>query len=132
MQMPEETLMTVVHIVILALIYMYPSLLAAYENHPKKRDILWINLLTGWTLGGWIVALFLALSAPGKWRQKSANKVLNLPEAGNRGFAKAWLKTALLFRGLASTAHGIAANIRQEVHWQAGSPEQYRLANRRR
>lgn len=42
--------------------YMAPTVVAAYRDHPRKSAIFFINLLAGWTVIGWIVALVWALS----------------------------------------------------------------------
>lgn len=44
--------------------YMAPTIVAAYRDHPNKTSIFVTNLLAGWTVVGWIVALIWALSGP--------------------------------------------------------------------
>jgi hypothetical protein len=50
MKMSEST-------IVLLLLYATPTLVAWYRKHPQLFPILIINLLLGWTLVGWAVAL---------------------------------------------------------------------------
>lgn len=45
------------------LLYVLPSLIALLRQHWHTGAILLINLLLGWTLIGWLVALFMACSS---------------------------------------------------------------------
>ena len=45
------------------LFYLVPTSVAILRGHPKIGPILLVNLLLGWTLLGWAVALAWALSA---------------------------------------------------------------------
>lgn len=53
-------------IVISAALYVLPSLLAWKNESPRRTRITLINLLLGWTIIGWIVAMVMtfAYSAP--------------------------------------------------------------------
>lgn len=42
--------------------YMAPTVIAAYRDHPRKKSIFFTNLLAGWTVVGWIIALVWAFS----------------------------------------------------------------------
>ena len=42
------------------LIYMLPSLIAYSREHPRRQDILVLNILLGWTLIGWILIFLWA------------------------------------------------------------------------
>lgn len=42
-------------------VFILPSFLAYRSKHPKFREILLVNILLGWTIIGWIVALFWAI-----------------------------------------------------------------------
>ncbi len=44
--------------------YMVPTVVAAVRDHERKTSIFWLNLLLGWTIIGWIVALVWACSGP--------------------------------------------------------------------
>jgi hypothetical protein len=46
----------VMMVVILAL-YLVPTCIAAYREHPSQTPILLVNLLLGWTALGWVIAL---------------------------------------------------------------------------
>ncbi len=45
-------------------VYLVPALLAFTKGHPNRRGIFALNLLTGWSVIGW--ALALVWSLPGK------------------------------------------------------------------
>jgi Na+/proline symporter len=49
-------------IVISAAIYVLPSLLAWKNESPRRTKILLINLLLGWTVIGWIVAMVMTFA----------------------------------------------------------------------
>lgn len=42
--------------------YLLPSLIAAFRNHTSGGGILVINVLLGWTILGWIIALAWSVS----------------------------------------------------------------------
>ncbi|RAX54472.1 hypothetical protein CCY99_03740 [Helicobacter sp. 16-1353] len=44
-------------IVIAGLIYIIPSLIATIKGHSKQNYIIGLNLIAGWSIIGWIVAL---------------------------------------------------------------------------
>ncbi|HVQ87067.1 MAG TPA: superinfection immunity protein [Actinomycetes bacterium] len=44
--------------------YMLPWAVAVTRALPNRNTILWINLLLGWTIIGWIVALVMSCSQP--------------------------------------------------------------------
>lgn len=48
-------------ITILSGFYLLPAGIALWQGHPKTMPILLVNLLLGWTVIGWIVALLWAL-----------------------------------------------------------------------
>jgi hypothetical protein len=51
-------------LVLLALAaYMLPTIVAGSRHHPNTAPVLVLNLLLGWTLVGWAVALAWALTA---------------------------------------------------------------------
>lgn len=45
---------------IAAMLYMLPSVIAWGAPHRRARTIFWVNLLTGWTVLGWVAAWFWA------------------------------------------------------------------------
>ncbi|MRI65307.1 superinfection immunity protein [Gracilibacillus lacisalsi] len=62
-----EVLLTIFVFTAQVFIYFIPSILATKKNKPNKIIVYIINLFLGWTLLGWIAALYLALkSNPGK------------------------------------------------------------------
>ncbi|MDD6309086.1 MAG: superinfection immunity protein [Clostridia bacterium] len=42
-------------------IYFLPAYIAAKRQHPDRKKLLLWNLLTGWTLVGWIAVFILAV-----------------------------------------------------------------------
>jgi hypothetical protein len=48
----------------LAVLHFAPTFIAVSRKHPRRIAIFVINLLFGWTILGWIVALVWALSPP--------------------------------------------------------------------
>lgn len=50
-----------VWLLVLAGLYMLPTIVAAQRNHANLSAISLINVLLGWTLIGWIVALVMAV-----------------------------------------------------------------------
>jgi hypothetical protein len=44
--------------------YLAPALAAAVRRHPRLLAVLTVNLLLGWTLLGWAVALAMTLRTP--------------------------------------------------------------------
>jgi len=45
-------------------IYMLPSMIAHNEKRDNEKRIFMVNLLLGWTVIGWFIALAWAMSAP--------------------------------------------------------------------
>jgi hypothetical protein len=48
----------------LAVLHFAPTFIAVWRKHPRRIAIFVINLLFGWTIVGWIVALVWSLSPP--------------------------------------------------------------------
>lgn len=44
-------------------VYFYPSMVAHYRGHPNASAIGVLNLLLGWTLIGWVVAMVWAVKS---------------------------------------------------------------------
>jgi hypothetical protein len=55
-------------VVIAALLYFIPTVIAGIRHHHRTTTIFLLNLFLGWTLIGWIGALFWACSDPGPKR----------------------------------------------------------------
>jgi hypothetical protein len=45
-------------------VYFLPAIVAAGRRHERELSVMAMNLLFGWTVIGWIVALRMALEAP--------------------------------------------------------------------
>lgn len=70
------------------LLYIRPTKSAFENNHPEKNTVLWLNILTGWTLIGWLVLLMWmnpsgttqqALASPQPVKRESvADKLIQL------------------------------------------------------
>lgn len=46
-------------------VYLLPTILAFRKGHPNRRGIFLLNLLTGWSVIGWALALVWSLSGKG-------------------------------------------------------------------
>lgn len=55
-------LLQLIGVLVGAVIYVLPSIIAAKRLHHRRRVIYAVNLLLGWSVVGWIVALVWALS----------------------------------------------------------------------
>lgn len=49
-------------IIIASILYFLPAVTAWLRGHPSKWAIIALNLLLGWTLLGWIIALIWSLT----------------------------------------------------------------------
>lgn len=74
-------------------IYFLPSIKAFYAHKPNAKSILILNILAGWTVIGWVIALIWAFSKGGaqakevaenkeEWRKEEDTK--HCPECGKR------------------------------------------------
>ncbi len=52
--------MTAISISILLSLYLIPSFVALFRHHHNISGVVIVNVLTGWTLVGWIAALVMA------------------------------------------------------------------------
>jgi hypothetical protein len=50
-------------VLVVVAFYLLPALVASYRKHPNTNAITVLNLLLGWSLFGWVVALVWACSA---------------------------------------------------------------------
>jgi T4 superinfection immunity protein len=50
----------IIILMLLATIYMLPTLIALFRDMPQRDTIAVLNLVFGWTLVGWIVTMILA------------------------------------------------------------------------
>jgi Superinfection immunity protein len=57
---PVSTVVAVV-VAIVTAGYMLPWAVAAYRGTANTWSVFWVNLLLGWTVVGWVVALVMAL-----------------------------------------------------------------------
>jgi len=68
----SETGATIVAFIFLGIalvIYFIPTIIAVGRNHQSRMAIMMTNILLGWTLLGWIVALIWSLT--GVWKSPS-------------------------------------------------------------
>jgi RsiW-degrading membrane proteinase PrsW (M82 family) len=47
-----------------ALMYVTPSFLVARRPHPRRKAVVAMNLLLGWTIVGWLASLAMAMRGP--------------------------------------------------------------------
>jgi len=59
-----DTTMSWVLLVLACFIYFAPSINAKLRKHPRPAGIVCLNLLLGWTLIGWVLALVWSYSGP--------------------------------------------------------------------
>jgi hypothetical protein len=45
---------TILMLIAVIIIYILPTIIAYGREHPRRQDVLVLNLLLGWTLIGWI------------------------------------------------------------------------------
>lgn len=73
-------------------VYFLPSIIAGLRDHPSFGGIMVLNLLLGWTVLGWIIALVWSCSAtPADIREASAGgrKMRTCPECAEEILADA-------------------------------------------
>ena len=62
-------------------VYPLPTMIAAKRNHPRTTAIFKLNLLIGWTIAGWLIALvWSCLPTEKGTRAKPGTSVPWLPE----------------------------------------------------
>lgn len=64
-----EELSGVVVIFVMAIIYLLPGVVAISRSHPNSAAIFVLNLLLGWTLLIWVIALVWSLTNPNASQQ---------------------------------------------------------------
>ena len=52
-----ETLTSIAILIFIAVAYFLPSIIANNRNHKNINSIMVLNILTGWTTIGWLIAL---------------------------------------------------------------------------
>ena len=55
-------------VVILGVIYFTPAIIASVRRHPNTTAVFVVDLLLGWTIVGWIVALIWSFTNPPRSR----------------------------------------------------------------
>jgi hypothetical protein len=58
-----EALLLILAIIVL---YFLPALVAEHRGHHNKTAIIVLNVLAGWTIAGWIIAIVWASTATAK------------------------------------------------------------------
>lgn len=56
--------MTIVAVVLTLAVYFLPAIVAINRSHPNEKAIFVLNLLLGWTLIGWVIAIVWAFTQP--------------------------------------------------------------------
>ncbi|HZO94194.1 MAG TPA: superinfection immunity protein [Candidatus Baltobacteraceae bacterium] len=49
--------------ILLVLLYMFPTIVAIFRRSTRATSVVFLDVLLGWTIVGWIIALLLALSS---------------------------------------------------------------------
>jgi hypothetical protein len=63
-QRSAEAIAQFVYLIIAACIYVTPSIIALCRHHHNAAALIVLNLLTGWTFVGWVVAVVWAFMSP--------------------------------------------------------------------
>ena len=58
-----EHTVTVIELILIAILYMLPTLVAYARDLPARQTITVINIILGWTLIVWVIAFIWAMSA---------------------------------------------------------------------
>jgi hypothetical protein len=61
--MSEDHVTGIVTVGIVLALYFLPWIIANHRHHPQQTPIFALNLLLGWTLIGWVIAIVWALTA---------------------------------------------------------------------
>lgn len=61
---PLRLLFLLPYLLVFAAIYIAPLLIATYRNHNNRLQIALLDILLGWTVIGWAVALIWAVGVP--------------------------------------------------------------------
>lgn len=77
------------HFAILVTLSFIPTIIAVCRKHPNSLAIFVINLLLGWTIIGWFVALFMSLGNATKRQQQPQIVIVN--QNGNDSVAPVML-----------------------------------------
>lgn len=62
--MTDNEARAVYHLMILLFVYFFPWIIAKVRSHQQRGAIFTLNLLLGWTVIGWVVALVWAMIKP--------------------------------------------------------------------
>lgn len=54
----------VILLLVIAVLYLLPTLMAFGRGHPRRQELAIFNVLLGWTLIGWIIAFLWAALTP--------------------------------------------------------------------
>jgi hypothetical protein len=65
----------VIIFIVLAAIYLLPSIVAALRKHLSEGAIVLVNIVFGWTLLGWLIALIWALTGNTRANQEKSRIV---------------------------------------------------------
>ncbi|HEV2462263.1 MAG TPA: superinfection immunity protein [Acidobacteriaceae bacterium] len=61
---PSHLLVFLPFLLVWAAIYILPVIVAVFRGHHNRMPIILVNILLGWTVIGWIVALVWAFTSP--------------------------------------------------------------------
>ena len=59
----QDTLLALLVGCLLGLVYLFPTLVATARQHPRRTPIFLLNIIFGWTLFGWGIALVWAYTS---------------------------------------------------------------------
>jgi len=96
--------------VVIILVYLVPTMVAQRYQHPKQPAILLLNVAFGWTIVGWVIALFWALNA------NPARRTLARPASDD--YAHSGFRDSLLRGKIDALRKSVGAARRREVNPQ--------------
>lgn len=98
---PGDPIVGLVVLVLLLALYFLPTIIAMNRNHNNLGPIFLLNLLLGWTLVGWVVALAWSVANP-----PAAAPQKPLPVSGGRGWEDRSPQSAPDFRNAHTAFQG--------------------------
>lgn len=59
----NENTVTVILLILIAILYLLPTVIAYARDIPRRQTIAIVNIVFGWTLIGWVAAFIWAMRA---------------------------------------------------------------------
>lgn len=81
MVVEQESAMSFAKAALGVAMYLLPTIIAMGRSHQNKVSIFLLNLILGWTLIGWVVALIWSASAVRASNKENAESVITAPDS---------------------------------------------------